>query len=63
MTTYITITSNKPQDLDYEVNRLLRKGWKLQGGLSVSRDSHNDYLYGQAMIHRKTKKIKIAGLD
>ena len=63
MKAYMVITSKRPQDLDYEVNKLLRQGWKLQGGLSVNRDSHNDCLYGQAVVHRKTKKIKIYGLD
>ena len=62
MKAYMTITARTPQDLDYGVNSLLRQGWKLLGGVTVSRDGR-DYVYAQAMTHKKTKKIIISGLD
>ena len=41
-------------DLEYEVNKLLKEGWKLQGDVVISREKTTEYgcdiIVAQAMI-------------
>lgn len=49
---YKVVIANDLGTLEYEVNRLIKQGWKPQGGICVS--SMNEYYlafsYNQAMV-------------
>lgn len=50
---YVLAINSNPVLLEYDVNRLLKEGWALQGGVSMTHN-HNQLAFAQALI----KEIK-----
>lgn len=54
MLMYRTVVSSRREELDDEVNGLLRTGWKLLGGVSITKDyptvEGSVFTYAQAMV-------------
>ena len=51
---YLVISVNDIETLETEVNILLDKGWKLQGGVSCALSESDDYRYeryAQALVY------------
>ncbi len=54
---YVVIKHHDEINICWEINRRLRDGWVLQGGISVTIDSNNNTTFYQAM-YKSTSNVK-----
>ena len=52
---YKIVYGEDPRELEEEVNELIRKGWKPQGGVCVLRERNNYWSFYQAMVRNNAE--------
>ena len=50
---YKIVTGTTSYEVDRQVNRMQKTGWKPLGGVSVATHSHNMLYFAQAMVKEK----------
>ena len=53
---YEIVKSYDANELVQDVNRLINKGWKLQGGIAMASDNDGIQLFAQALVKASTGK-------
>ena len=47
---YMIVTNYRPEDLATEVNKLIKDGWKPQGGISMADKGGMNLTFAQALV-------------
>lgn len=56
---YKLVVREGTRSMEEAVNEMLKEGWELQGGVSVSRLNNYNEMYCQAMIKRNEFKVNV----
>ena len=53
MTSYVVVENWKPEKFREEIELMLERGWKLQGGVSTRTQLSGTAIYAQALIYEQ----------